>query len=118
MDDQKDSLNEFIEMYQDDPEILEEILSIFLEETPERIEIIEGSIETKDFARITKAAHSIANSTGTLKASRSLHHARTLEQVSREENIEKVRETFPLLRENLNVLISEAEQWLAEFKGS
>ncbi|MFP4373072.1 MAG: Hpt domain-containing protein [Spirochaetaceae bacterium] len=77
--------------YADDPDILEEIFSIFLEEAPQRLQMLRGGIAEENAAAVKKAAHSLANICGTLMAERALSLARATEAAARDEDIGEMR---------------------------
>lgn len=81
-------LGRFEQEYAEAPDIMAEILSIFTEETPGRIEMLEEGLREQDAGRVAKAAHSLANTTGTLTAERALTLARATEAAARAEDHE------------------------------
>lgn len=96
--------------YADAPEVLEEIFSIFLEETPQRLQMLRDGITDGDAARVKKAAHSLANTSGTLMAQRALTLARATESAARDENLDEMGSQAELLRD-------EVEQILEQIRG-
>ncbi len=83
-------LSALVAEYRDEPEMLSEVLGIFLEEAPQRVEAIRVGLEEGDSARVQKAAHSLANTTGTLGAERALRLARATEESAREGDPEEM----------------------------
>ena len=96
--------------YADAPEILEEIFSIFVEETPQRLQTIRDGIAEGDAAAVKKAAHSLANTCGTLMAERALSLARATEAAARDEDLDAMRDRAELL-------MDEVEQILKQIRG-
>ncbi|MFP4638516.1 MAG: Hpt domain-containing protein, partial [Spirochaetaceae bacterium] len=66
--------------FADNPEVLEEILAIFAGEAPERLEVLKRGIESGDAEAVRTAAHSLANTTGTLMANKATSLARSVEE--------------------------------------
>lgn len=95
--------------YADAPDILTEIFTIFAEETPERLEMLRSGIRESDAARVKKAAHSLANTSGTLRAERALWLARSTEAAAREEDT-------AAMTEHAERLIEEASQILEQIR--
>ncbi|MFO7780106.1 MAG: Hpt domain-containing protein [Spirochaetia bacterium] len=91
----------------DAPEILEEIFSIFLEETPERLQMLRDGIADGDASRVKKAAHSLANTSGTLMAQRALTLARATESAARDENFDEMRTQAELLRDEVEQILEQ-----------
>lgn len=95
--------------HSDAPEILEEIFSIFLEESPQRLQMFREGIAEGDAAAVKKAAHSLANTSGTLMAQRALELARSTESAARDEDIDEMRGRAELL-------MGEVEQILEQIR--
>jgi HPt (histidine-containing phosphotransfer) domain-containing protein len=89
--------------YADAPDILSEILAIFTEETPERLHMLREGIREDDPARVQKAAHSLANTSGTLMAERALKLARATEESARAADL-------PTMRKRAEILAAEIER--------
>lgn len=92
-----------VEAYRDSPDILEEILSIFSEETPDRLASLKEAAASRDFATVQKVAHGLANTTGTLKADQALKTAREIETEARSEK-----------SDNLEALVGHLESEIEE----
>jgi HPt (histidine-containing phosphotransfer) domain-containing protein len=109
---EKESIYIFINNYDGPQDILSEILSIFVQETPERLKIIENALDEGDYEQVAKTAHSLANSAGTLDLSATLENARSLETSAREEDQEKINSLFETIKSDLTRVVSEAEREL------
>ncbi|MFP4011425.1 MAG: Hpt domain-containing protein [Spirochaetaceae bacterium] len=79
------------EDFADNPEVLEEILAIFAGEAPERLEVLKRGIESGDAEAVRTAAHSLANTTGTLMANKATSLARSVEEAARAGDAEILR---------------------------
>ena len=95
----------FARAYADSPAVLEEITAIYLEEVPHRITTIEQSLDPVDFGVLIKAAHSLANTSGTLQAHGAVGASRELEAAARESDEQRTLDAatrlLPLVREML-----------------
>ena len=86
MSDQRRSnseIDQVIATYRDSPELLSEIFAIFLEEAPQRLQALQQAATQRDFDSARRAAHSLANTTGTLRADEALKVAREVESAAR-----------------------------------
>lgn len=73
----------FIANYEENQSVLREILRLFREEAPARLRTIEKGLADADFAPIAEAAHSLANTCGTLQSQDGTLAARQLETAAR-----------------------------------
>ena len=103
------NLQALVDAYSDSLDILEEILSIFSEETPERLEALERAAEAKDFESVHRIAHGLANTTGTLKADHALLTAREIERLARAEQDEGLRELVETLSRQTREMLQHIE---------
>ncbi len=99
------SLDAFADTYAEHPEILAEVLNIFLSETPEKLASLHAAIEEKDLPAAVRVAHSLANTTGTLKADRALRAARAVESAARAGDVEAARAATDGLSSELDRVI-------------
>lgn len=102
-------LQALVDAYSDSLDILDEILSIFSEETPQRIEALEKAAEEKDFESVHRIAHGLANTTGTLKADHALMTAREIERLAREEQDEGLQELVERLNRQVEEMLHQIE---------
>ncbi|WP_404422772.1 Hpt domain-containing protein [Nibricoccus sp. IMCC34717] len=72
----------------DDPDgFLRDLISIFLEDTPLRIEELRSSLATGDQPKFTRAAHSVKGSSSNMGASRLRNLSEKLEHTSKKEGL-------------------------------
>ncbi len=93
--------------FDDAPDVLESILEIFSEEAPARVEAIRGALDQPDFQAIKKAAHSLANTTGTLQAERALQLSRATEEAARREDAEQTVHRSSHLVDEVNHILEQ-----------
>ncbi|NBF40209.1 MAG: hypothetical protein GVY14_07320, partial [Spirochaetes bacterium] len=60
-----------------------------------------------DAAAVKKAAHSLANTSGTLMAQRALALARATESAARDENFDEMRSQAELLRDEVEQILHQ-----------
>ena len=63
-------LKEVLERVQDDKELLLELLDIFIEDYPIKIETIRQGVKDKDFEKLRDASHSLKGASGNIAAKR------------------------------------------------
>lgn len=98
-------LSSLVAQYASAPDVLSEVLDIFLEEAPQRLESIRAGLEQDDPEKVKKAAHSLANTTGVLDAERALRLSRATEESAREGNGEEMsKRAEALIREVDDIL--------------
>lgn len=112
----RESIMVFVNNYDGPREILAEILSIFIQETPERLEIIAAAFQEQNYEVIAKTAHSLANSAGTLDLTSTLENCRSLEAAVRSGDGEKAEALFSGIKGDLLDVVEEAEQVLSGLK--
>lgn len=82
-------LQQFVETHRDNLPVMHEILQLFAVEAPERLASIEAALPDDragcDYAAVAKAAHSLANTCGTLQCAVAVEEARALESAARDE---------------------------------
>ncbi|MFP4431599.1 MAG: Hpt domain-containing protein [Spirochaetota bacterium] len=103
-----------VDAYSDSLDILDEILSIFLEETPQRIEALKTAAEAKDFSSVHRIAHGLANTTGTLKADHALKTSREIESLAREEQGDGLMPLVERLSSQVGEVIEQIEGYRAQ----
>ncbi len=100
-------LGSFAASYGDSPEIMREILRLYLDEAPQRLESMRKGLTERDFARVAKAAHSLANTSGTLQSDRAVRAARKLEEAARREDHESSKAAATALQSVVEAMLSD-----------
>lgn len=80
-----------------DPELLLDLINLFLDDGPAKIRSIVEGLEARDFDRMERAAHSLKGSAGNLGAQRLQHTCEQMQQATRSHQFEMVRTLAPLL---------------------
>ena len=105
-------LSEIVETYRDAPDVLSEIFSIFLDEVPAKVEVLEAAVEAGNLAEVRTIAHSLANTTGTLQVQSSLFLARQTEAAARAGDLETISARAAGLIVEVRAIIVEIERFL------
>lgn len=108
---------QFIDSFQYfDKEIVLEIIDIFIDEYPERIENLEISINNKDFPQLKFHAHSIKGVIANFAAPEAQELARQLENKGSSEDIEGTTELFEELKRMTENMLVELEGLKVHFQ--
>lgn len=99
-----------------DKEIVLEIIDIFIDEYPERIEKLEISIQNKDFPQLKFHAHSLKGVIANFAAPEAQELARQLENKGSEGDIEGTDELFKELKRMTGIMLLELESLKVEFQ--
>jgi len=100
-------VDEFKEQVGFDRELMVEIIELFLEERQQQVEEMRDSLETEDLALLSRLAHTIKGSLGSLHAVRARAQSQELELAARAGNLAVCRRSFAALEDDLAVLEPE-----------
>lgn len=73
-----------------EPDVLAEILELFLEETPKRISALQTALEAGDASQAARAAHSLKGSAGNIGASVMFDICRRMDELTRVGELDRV----------------------------
>ncbi len=108
---------QFLENFQYfDNEIVLEIINIFIDEYPERMETLRKNIAEKDFDQIKFNAHSLKGVVANFVAPEVQELARQLEIKGASEDMEDVEALYHVLKEKTGQVIEELEVLKDNFK--
>ena len=96
----------------DGDEFLREIITIYLEDTPQRIAEMEESLAGGDTPRFSRAAHSVKGSSANLGAMTVRHVAEQLEQQSNKHGLVNVAELVEALKVQFKIAQLEFSKFL------
>lgn len=74
-----------------EPDVLGEVLRLFLEEVPKKLRALQEAIEAGDAARVARAAHSLKGSSGNIGASSMLDVCRRIDDLAKAGDLEQVK---------------------------
>jgi len=93
-----------------DTQILNEIVTIFLEESPKQIAQLRQALEESDGETIERIAHTMISELGYLDISGASHRARDLEHMGRTRALEKAPEVLAALEAEMRAVASEVRR--------
>jgi HPt (histidine-containing phosphotransfer) domain-containing protein len=70
------------------PDVLAEVLRLFLDDAPRRIQAIVAAVADRDAGALQRAAHTMKGAAGTIGATALQDACRTLEQMGRQQRVE------------------------------
>jgi HPt (histidine-containing phosphotransfer) domain-containing protein len=101
-----------MESLDNDEELLEELLSAYVEDAPLRLAALTRGVEEGDAGAVVTAAHSLKGMTGVIRIEGLEQRALELEMAGRSGNMEKIRELFPSFRDDLERVLIQAGEYL------
>ena len=93
----------------DDEELVADVIRLYLEDYPQRLDASAAAIEARDFARVRAEAHTLKGSASSLAGGRVAEAARRLEEIA-------ATGDAALAGQRLASLLSEAEQLAAALR--
>jgi len=88
----------------DDDELVADVIQVYLEDYPQRLEAMAGAIQARDFARLRAEAHALKGGASTLAAGRVVDAARALEAVAETGDIALAGQRFASLASDAELL--------------
>ena len=80
------------------PEILRQIVHVFLRDLPHRMSGLEAALASGDANAVEDISHALKGAVGTLRAAAAQQLAERLERLGREDQLHEARQTFDALR--------------------
>ncbi len=105
------NIDDFVAVYAGDTDIIMEISDIFLEEAPQRLSALQTALASGSYDGVDRVAHSLANTSGTLKAEATLDLSRAVESAVRSGNSNEVETLLPQLIESLSEVIKKVREY-------
>jgi HPt (histidine-containing phosphotransfer) domain-containing protein len=97
----------------DDPELLREIVALFLEDCPRMVKDIEVALAAADCESAARAAHTLKGSVAVLGACALAAAARDVEQTARKDDLEAAAGAFRQVADEADRLVPVLEALLA-----
>jgi len=98
----------------DDFELLQELVQLFLNDLPKSLAAVEGAITQQDAAKLERAAHSLKGSVGSFSAQAAFEAALKLENMGREKDFTGIEGAHTDLRREIARLESALRELLEE----
>lgn len=97
-----------------DPELLVDLIQMFLEDSPSKVEAVNEALTVGDFEKAERAAHSLKGSSGNLGARFVQDVCEQLQLSTRNHELETSRQLAPQLEQHYAAAASELEKVLAQ----
>jgi CheY-like chemotaxis protein/HPt (histidine-containing phosphotransfer) domain-containing protein len=94
----------------DDDELIADVIRLFLEDCPARVDAIAAALEATDAAQLRTMAHALKGSASALSAHRVVNAAHTLESLAGANDVVAARTHFPGLVEEVGRLIGALQE--------
>jgi HPt (histidine-containing phosphotransfer) domain-containing protein len=78
-----------------DPDLLVDLIRMFLEDGPSKVQSIVTGLEVGDFEKVERAAHSLKGTSGSLGAHLLQHSCEQMQIASRQHELEQVKQLTP-----------------------
>ncbi len=109
-------LPEVLERVQNDHDLLLELVDIFLKDCPEKIKALNEAVQTKNFETLKEVSHSLKGASGNLSAKKIYETCLTIEQKTKNHNLDGIEEILMKLDRQINDLKVFYGQLKVEFK--
>ncbi|TLP73976.1 Hpt domain-containing protein [Maribacter sp. ACAM166] len=105
------NLDKINEMAEGDQDFINSVISVFLEEVPEDLDLLEKALLAKDYGQVYQLAHKIKPNVDLLGMEQTRAIALELESLGKEEgNMAEMEKMFPLLKTDINQVVSELKK--------
>ncbi|MEH6514933.1 MAG: Hpt domain-containing protein, partial [Maribacter arcticus] len=99
------------EMAEGDQDFINSVISVFLEEVPEDLDLLEKALTAKDYGQVYQLAHKIKPNVDLLGMEQTRAIALELETLGKEEgNMDEMKRSFPLLKTDINQVVAELKK--------
>ncbi len=102
--------NSLMEKISGDKEFFEELVNLFIEDTPKQLESIKNAHEAKDIVNIQRIAHTVKGSSGNFGASRLQNAASLLEHAAKTGDFSKIKSLIGAVEVEFNILEREIDK--------
>lgn len=99
----------------DQPDFLKSLLTLFTQSAPQRVRVIQASLQSKDLTTIGREAHSLKSSGANIGAMAFSEICQKLEKAARSSDMAAVQTNAPLLQPALDAVLNEISK-LPEMK--
>lgn len=102
----------FLQSLANDEELARELLEAFMEDSPARLDSLRQSLENDDAEGASKFAHSLKGMCGVVRAKSLVDTALSMENSSKQGQLDKTREQFAGFEDNLQIVHKEIREFL------
>lgn len=96
-----------------EPDLVEEVLGLFLDDAPPRVEELVNAVAAGDAGQAARAAHALKGAAGNIGAGRVQAAAHRIEAAAKGGDLEEAAAALTLLRAEFDALIAEIARRLA-----
>ncbi|MDO1511804.1 Hpt domain-containing protein [Maribacter confluentis] len=105
------SLDKINEMAEGDQDFINSVISVFLEEVPEDMDLLEKALVAKDHGQVYQLAHKIKPNVDLLGMEQTRAIALEMETLGKEVgNMDEIEKRFPLLKTDITQVIAELKK--------
>ena len=98
---------ELLALMDGDRELLFELIDVFLEDAPQRIQAVRSALADRNADAVYRAAHALKGSAGNFGAPEVVSRANRLEALARENGLDAAGIEFEFLETDMNQLVAE-----------
>ena len=98
---------ELLALMDGDRELLLELIDVFLEDAPQRIQAARSALADRNADAVYRAAHALKGSAGNFGAPEVVGRANRLEALARENDLDAAAIEFEFLETDMNQLVAE-----------
>jgi HPt (histidine-containing phosphotransfer) domain-containing protein len=102
-----DRYNELLALMDGDRELLVELIDVFLEDAPQRIQSVRRTLVDHDAEALYRAAHALKGSAGNFGAPDVVSRANRIEALARENDLDAAAIEVEFLETEMNQLVAE-----------
>jgi HPt (histidine-containing phosphotransfer) domain-containing protein len=102
-----DRYNELLALMEGDRDLLQELIGVFLEDAPQRVEGVRRALADGDANALYRAAHALKGSAGNFGAPNVVRRANRLEALAKESDLEAAGAQFTSLVAEMDDLVGE-----------
>jgi HPt (histidine-containing phosphotransfer) domain-containing protein len=102
-----DRYTELLALMDGDRELLLELIDVFLEDAPQRIQAVRSALADRNADAVYRAAHALKGSAGNFGAPEVVRRANRLEALARENDLDATAVEFEFLDADMNQLVAE-----------
>jgi PAS domain S-box-containing protein len=103
---------------QGDEQLLQEVVTIFLDQYPRWLEEIRAALRQRDPEKLAFVAHTLKGSVGNFSRTQAFDAAHRLEKIGRDGNLDDAEEAYQDLEESLQQLVASLHQLLPQSTNS
>jgi HPt (histidine-containing phosphotransfer) domain-containing protein len=110
-------IDELLALSEDgDPELLVDLITMFVADGPEKLRSIVGGLAAGDLHQMERAAHSLKGSAGNLGATAVQNHCDTIQVATRRQQVDGLATVVDALERDFATALRELQDLLGKFR--